>query len=220
MLREFADEIGKVHLPSVLFFAVEPLRMRRHASADRGDNALASDGPTLDGPPASVAADPVTDLRSELVHRADCTGKHALAACDAPLHHAAPAAARGLRPRKACKTPGGARNREPSGLCGGGRTNSPVRLDVRAHLLAEGDASLVVAAHLRSMCRTDHSDHRLPLQEWNFFLRFPLPQLAQPDAGTIKIVVTSPCRRFRQWFLRSVRLATDVYSGNPRARSL
>ena len=77
-------------------------------------------------------------------------GMHALAACDAPLHHAAPAAARGLRPRKACKTPGGARNREPSGLCGGGRTNSPVRLDVRAHLLAEGDASLVVAAHLRS----------------------------------------------------------------------
>ena len=175
VLREFADEIGKVHLPSVLFFAVEPLRMRRHASADRGDNALASDGPTLDGPPASVAADPVTDLRSELVHRADCTGKHALAACDAPLHHAAPAAARGLRPRKACKTPGGARNREPSGLCGGGRTNSPVRLDVRAHLLAEGDASLVVAAHLRSMCRTDHSDHRLPLQEWNFFLRFSSP---------------------------------------------
>ena len=195
MLREFADEIGKVHLPSVLFFAVEPLRMRRHASADRGDNALASDGPTLDGPPASVAADPVTDLRSELVHRADCTGKHALAACDAPLHHAAPAAARGLRPRKACKTPGGARNREPSGLCGGGRTNSPVRLDVRAHLLAEGDASLVVAAHLRSMCRTDHSDHRLPLQEWNFFLRFPATCAARcgnyQDCGDITMSALS-----------------------------
>ena len=110
-------------------------------------------------------------------------GKHALAACDAPLHHAAPAAARGLRPRKACKTPGGARNREPSGLCGGGRTNSPVRLDVRAHLLAEGDASLVVAAHLRSMCRTDHSDHRLPLQEWNFFLRFSSPATCAARCG-------------------------------------
>ena len=144
-------------------------------------------------------------------------GKHALAACDAPLHHAAPAAARGLRPRKACKTPGGARNREPSGLCGGGRTNNPVRLDVRAHLLAEGDASLVIAAHLplTQPLRPPPSSSGMEL-----FSSIFLPQLAQPDAGTIKIVVTSPCRRFRQWFLRSVRLATDVHSGNPRARSL
>ena len=153
MLREFADEIGKVHLPSVLFFAVEPLRMRRHASADRGDNALASDGPTRTGRPQALRRTQsqtfaVSSCTARIALDSNHAGMHALAACDAPLHHAAPAAARGLRPRKACKTPGGARNREPSGLCGGGRTNSPVRLDVRAHLLAEGDASLVIAAHL------------------------------------------------------------------------
>ena len=89
MLREFADEIGKVHLPSVLFFAVEPLRMRRHASADRGDNALASDGPTRTGRPQALRR-----TQSQTLAVSSCTARialdsnhavmHAVASCDAP----------------------------------------------------------------------------------------------------------------------------------------